>query len=104
LIKQNNKSFLIFDCRSEEEFAAGHIKGALNMPSKNELFQFLFDDQKRFTSLVAQGTILIFHCEFSERRAPILYKSLREKDREINLEIYPKLYFPEIYIMQGGFS
>ena len=53
---------------------------------------------------MAQGTIFIFHCEFSERRAPILYKSLREKDRDINIEIYPKLYFPEIYIMQGGFS
>lgn len=74
------------------------------MPSKNELFQFLFGDRQRFNDLMAQGTIFIFHCEFSERRAPILYKSLREKDRDINIEIYPKLYFPEIYIMQGGFS
>jgi M-phase inducer tyrosine phosphatase len=95
---------VIFDCRSEEEFAAGHIKGALNMPSKNELFQFLFGDRQRFNDLMAQGTIFIFHCEFSERRAPILYKSLREKDRDINIEIYPKLFFTEIYIMQGGFS
>ena len=95
---------MIFDCRSEEEFAAGHIKGALNMPSKNELFQFLFGDRQRFNDLMAQGTIFIFHCEFSERRAPILYKSLREKDRDINIEIYPKLFFTEIYIMQGGFS
>jgi M-phase inducer tyrosine phosphatase len=90
---------MIFDCRSEEEFAAGHIRGAKNMPSKNELFQYLYDDQQRFTDLMSQGTILIFHCEFSERRAPILYKSLREKDREINIEIYPRLHFPEIYIM-----
>jgi M-phase inducer tyrosine phosphatase len=90
---------VIFDCRSEEEFAAGHIRGAMNMPSKNELFQFLFGDRQRFNDLMAQGTIFIFHCEFSERRAPILYKSLREKDRDINIEIYPKLYFPEIYIM-----
>ena len=90
---------MIFDCRSEEEFAAGHIRGAMNMPSKNELFQFLFGDRQRFNDLMAQGTIFIFHCEFSERRAPILYKSLREKDRDINIEIYPKLYFPEIYIM-----
>ena len=74
------------------------------MASKNELFQFLFGDRQRFNDLMAQGTIFIFHCEFSERRAPILYKSLREKDRDINIEIYPKLYFPEIYIMQGGFS
>ena len=87
---------MIFDCRSEEEFAAGHIRGAMNMPSKNELFQFLFGDRQRFNDLMAQGTIFIFHCEFSERRAPILYKSLREKDRDINIEIYPKLYFPEI--------
>jgi len=90
---------MIFDCRSEEEFAAGHIRGAKNMPSKNELFQYLYDDQQRFTDLMSQGTILIFHCEFSERRAPILYKFLREKDREINIEIYPRLHFPEIYIM-----
>ena len=44
---------MIFDCRSEEEFAAGHIRGAMNMPSKNELFQFLFGDRQRFNDLMA---------------------------------------------------
>lgn len=52
---------------------------------------------------MAQQTVLIFHCEFSERRAPFMYGLLREWDRRGNVESYPRLWFPEIYVMQGGY-
>ena len=48
--------------------------------------------------------MIIFHCEFSQRRGPALYNSLRDADRRINTDIYPKLFFPEIYVMEGGYS
>jgi len=51
-----------------------------------------------------EKTIIIFHCEFSQRRGPMLYSILRGMDRELNTDIYPKLCYPEIYILQDGFS
>ena len=29
---------------------------------------------------------------------------MRGLDREVNLQIYPKLFYPEIYVLQGGYS
>ena len=49
-------------------------------------------------------TIIVFHCEFSQRRGPMLWRTLRELDRNINVEKYPKLFFPEMYVLEKGFS
>ncbi|KAF8561955.1 hypothetical protein P879_01658 [Paragonimus westermani] len=48
--------------------------------------------------------VVIFHCEFSSQRAPDLATFLRNVDRMSNYHRYPFLYFPEIYIMKGGYS
>ncbi|KAL3320189.1 hypothetical protein Ciccas_001127 [Cichlidogyrus casuarinus] len=48
--------------------------------------------------------MVIFHCEFSSQRAPSLATFLRSIDRKSNFERYPFLFFPEIYIMKGGYS
>lgn len=29
---------------------------------------------------------------------------LREKDRTLNALAYPKLFYPEIYVLEGGYS
>lgn len=47
---------------------------------------------------------MIFHCEFSSERAPKLARYLRAKDRDCNESHYPKLNFPEIYILDGGYK
>jgi hypothetical protein len=33
-----------------------------------------------------------------------MYSILRGLDRAFNTNIYPKLFYPEIYVMEGGYS
>jgi len=47
---------------------------------------------------------IIFHCEFSQSRGPKMYNLLRSFDREINFKNYPKLTFPDIHLLEGGYS
>lgn len=48
--------------------------------------------------------ILIFHCEFSQKRGPRGLRSLRNLDRKINSANWPKLDYPDIYILEGGYK
>ena len=48
--------------------------------------------------------VLIFHCEFSSERAPKLLRHLRNKDRDINRNHYPRLMHPELYLLEGGYK
>ena len=47
---------------------------------------------------------IIFHCEFSQCRGPKFYNLLRDFDREINSKEYPKLTYPDIFLLEGGYS
>ncbi|XP_039692131.1 M-phase inducer phosphatase 3 isoform X15 [Pteropus medius] len=68
------EKFYIIDCRYPYEYLGGHI-------------------QKRI--------IIVFYCEFSSERGPRMCRSLREEDRALNQ--YPALYYPELYILKGGY-
>ena len=46
--------------------------------------------------------VIIFHCEFSSKRGPRMCRFVRERDRAMNE--YPKLYYPELYILKGGYK
>ena len=48
--------------------------------------------------------LLIFHCEFSQQRGPRLCRLLRDVDRKLNESRYPDLYYPEMYVMDGGYK
>ncbi|XP_070090294.1 M-phase inducer phosphatase 3 isoform X4 [Equus przewalskii] len=94
------EKFYIIDCRYPYEYLGGHIQGALNLYSQEELYNFFLkkpvvplDTQKRI--------IIVFHCEFSSERGPRMCRSLREEDRALNR--YPALYYPELYILKGGY-
>ncbi|VDP20955.1 unnamed protein product [Soboliphyme baturini] len=90
--------YLIIDCRYPYEYEAGHIKSAINVYSQDQLFE-------RFFSHALSGRqILIFYCEYSQERGPRMYHNLlRRRDRVLNEPHYPKLYYPEIYLLHRGY-
>ncbi|KAL9026532.1 MAG: hypothetical protein Q9196_004817 [Gyalolechia fulgens] len=92
-----DQSFIV-DCRFEYEYDGGHIDGAINVNNKEELASKLFDP------VASNRTLLIFHCEYSAHRAPLMAKFLRQKDRAVNAHRYPLLTYPEVYILDGGYS
>lgn len=89
---------MVIDCRFEYEFEGGHISGAINYNDKELITSQLFG-----ASLPGK-TLLIFHCEYSAHRAPIMARYVRQQDRTTNIEQYPKLTYPEVYILEGGYS
>ncbi|KAI9838517.1 MAG: cell division cycle- protein [Sclerophora amabilis] len=96
--RQAIDDFAIIDCRFEYEFDGGHIEGAKNFNSKELLARQLFESPS------SRKTVLIFHCEYSAHRAPIMAKFVRGQDRAANDFRYPHLTYPEIYILDGGYS
>lgn len=91
------ENFIILDARFDYEFQGGHIRGAQNAVDAESLQDILSNLPE------GKSTALIFHCEFSQHRAPTLYRWLRRVDRENNLENYPKLTYPHMYVMEGGY-
>ncbi|XP_065774697.1 M-phase inducer phosphatase 3 isoform X4 [Muntiacus reevesi] len=74
--------------------------GALNLHSQEELYNFFL--KKPIVPLdIQKRIIIVFHCEFSSERGPRMCRSLREEDRALNQ--YPALYYPELYILKGGY-
>ena len=58
---------MIVDCRFEYEYEGGHIEGAINFNDKEQLANHLLD------GTTEDRTLLIFHCEYSACRAPLMY-------------------------------
>ena len=117
--------YFILDCRYPYEYEGGHIPGALNIWSRDSLLEQFFSSPKYTSS--SRRRIIIFHCEFSSQRAPNMYASLslsrsfsclhlspilscfrsrfmRELDRKKNGMAFPKLYYPELYLLDGGYK
>ncbi|GFT34165.1 m-phase inducer phosphatase [Nephila pilipes] len=98
--KEKVQTYIIVDCRYPYEFEAGHIQGAKNIYTKDDIMDKFFINHGGCT----ESTIVIFHCEFSSERAPGLCRFLRKKDREFNQGNYPRLHHPEMYILEGGYK
>ncbi|XP_050420856.1 M-phase inducer phosphatase-like [Adelges cooleyi] len=99
-------SYIIIDCRYPYEFEGGHIRGAINIFTKEQLLQFYMEDKlgkqsPKTDGVVGKRNILIFHCEFSSERGPNLSRYLRNADRKKNA--YPFLDYPEMYLLDGGY-
>ncbi|KAL8830986.1 MAG: hypothetical protein Q9191_001135 [Dirinaria sp. TL-2023a] len=92
---------IIIDCRFEYEYEGGHIDGAVNFNSKEALAKDLFEINN---SCKPQNALLILHCEYSAHRAPIMAQFVRHRDRATNADCYPALTYPELYILDGGYS
>lgn len=89
---------VIVDCRFEYEYAGGHVANAVNLNTSDAVDRYLLENP------VSGNILTIFHCEYSVHRAPRLALHLRNRDRQLNMHRYPDLYYPEIYILEGGYS
>lgn len=89
---------VVIDCRFEYEYEGGHIESATNFCEKEQLAASLFNTS------APSNTLLIFHCEYSAHRAPLMAKFVRHEDRKMNAYRYPQLTYPEVYILEGGYS
>ncbi|XP_075072017.1 uncharacterized protein LOC142160869 isoform X3 [Mixophyes fleayi] len=72
--------------------------GAWNVHREEQISEYFLKDP----GLSQCRRVLIFHCEFSSERAPKLCRLLRNLDRQAN--IYPHLYYPELYLLKGGYK
>ncbi|KAK2814700.1 hypothetical protein Q5P01_000633 [Channa striata] len=75
--------------------------GALNLHQEDRVEEFLLKTPI-VPSRPEKRVILIFHCEFSSERGPRMCLFSRERDRALN--DYPKLHYPELYILKGGYK
>ena len=91
------EKFVILDCRFDYEYEGGHIISAKNAFSKEVILEILKENEW-------ENVPIIVHCEFSQLRGPSMIKWLRNHDRSQNIENYPGLSYPELYLMQGGYS
>ncbi|RPA88440.1 hypothetical protein L873DRAFT_1726048, partial [Choiromyces venosus 120613-1] len=48
--------------------------------------------------------LIIFHCEYFAHRTPRMALHLRSRDRQLNMHLYPALFYPDVYILDGGYS
>ena len=94
--------FHLIDCRYPYEFEGGHIKGAINITTTDRIDKF-------FAPPTDKKVVFVFHCEYSVQRAPQMSISLtralhfRGRDRKLNELQYPKLCYPDVYILKGGY-
>lgn len=114
---------ILIDSRYPYEYDGGHIVQALNIFTKERLYDEMFIKRvhkKRIsnksaikTNLVKDASssielkkrpIIIIHCEFSSERGPSMLKFLRESDRTLNEHCYPNLFYPELYLLEGGYK
>jgi len=98
--------YRVVDCRFDYEYNGGHIPGAINVNTTSDVEELLLTDKKPVPCVsgdVAKKTVLVFHCEFSAQRAPTFAKHLRSKDRASNNHVYPRIHYPEVYVLEGGY-
>lgn len=101
--------YVIIDARFPFEYNGGHIKGAVNIENIRDVRTFLSAiTNKRFTEESGaepeESVIVIFHCEFSSHRGPKLCQMFRNWDRNLNMDRYPSTFFPDTYILEGGYK
>ncbi len=66
--------------------------------------EYFFKDKTRVENIMTTKSIIIFHCEFSQLRGPKMCKTLRQIDRKLHDHFFPQVFYPEIYLLKGGFK
>lgn len=79
MYREGIKEFLIIDCRFDYEYEGGHIQGAINLSELADIEGRLLNSPNPPEPSTSETpgpegkTVLIFHCEFSAKRAPTRY-------------------------------
>jgi rhodanese-related sulfurtransferase len=94
-----NIDYTIIDCRYPYEYDGGHLKNSINIYSISQIEDFVNKNKNK-----NKNQILIFYCEFSSKRSFKIVNALKNYDRKINIENYPFINYPEIYIIEGGYN
>ncbi|XP_013097480.2 M-phase inducer phosphatase isoform X2 [Stomoxys calcitrans] len=103
-------NYRIIDCRYPYEFEGGHIRGAKNLYTQDQIIEEFLSQQvtelqqARNEQSGNKRNIIIFHCEFSSERGPKLSRFLRNYDRARNTNAYPALDYPEVYLLHNGYK
>nr|XP_040130053.1 M-phase inducer phosphatase 2 isoform X2 [Ictidomys tridecemlineatus] len=103
LIGDYSKAFLLqtVDGKHQDLKYISPETTAVNLPLERDAETFLLQHPIMPCNL-DKRIILIFHCEFSSERGPRMCRFIRERDRAAN--DYPSLYYPEMYILKGGYK
>jgi M-phase inducer tyrosine phosphatase len=64
-------AYLVIDCRFDYEYQGGHINNAINITDPEVMKDFFLKDRATIERLMQ--TVVIFHCEFSQKRGPTMY-------------------------------
>ncbi|KAL9649124.1 hypothetical protein ABK040_004146 [Willaertia magna] len=102
VLKENKFKILIIDCRFPHEYEGGHIQNAINIYKPDDLINLIYKDESTIQKY--KDYKIIFHCEYSQCRAPKMYRLMRKLDRNNHIHDYPNLTFPNIYILEGGYK
>lgn len=73
--KNTVASYRVIDCRYPYEFEGGHIHGAENLYTPEQIMNELVNSKTESPNVSSEETmrnIIIFHCEFSSERGPKL--------------------------------
>jgi len=128
-MQDQSKRYIIIDCRYGYEYQGGHIEGAINVETVEDLEKLLIKNRALLNddlwlneikqnlqgvlqnyhlidaetvNSTSEAPIIIFHCEFSQKRGPRAFRALRELDRQLNT--YPKFHYLEVYLLEGGYE
>lgn len=109
------------DCRYPYEYEGGHIHVQPSLADWIDVVHVPPHESQAALDLFFNGggtrplppmrlgqdrVCIIFHCEFSERRGPDLWRKVRGEDRRRAFEKdhYPALYYPEMYVLKSGYK
>uniref|UniRef100_A0A7I4YU46 M-phase inducer phosphatase n=1 Tax=Haemonchus contortus TaxID=6289 RepID=A0A7I4YU46_HAECO len=96
------EKYVLIDCRYPYEFNGGHIKGAINVFDTTKCEEVFYPSNSLHRAEI-HSRIPIFYCEYSQKRGPSMAQTLRSVDRQRNVDVYPKVDFPEIYVVDKGY-
>lgn len=100
--KEQISKLVIVDARYPYEYTGGHIRHGVNLWTSEKVYNFFLSSP--YKSCTGRRIVVVFYCEFSTMRGPAHCRFLRNQDRITNSSSFPKLHYPELYLLEGGYA